>query len=1010
MGVYAQQTGASGSADKIKGKVTDKEGEELIGVNIRIKNTMIGTVSQLDGSFELMKPIEVIDPILLFTYVGMMPLEVKYLGQPLNVVMQESIELEEVVVTGIFNKAKESYTGAVTFLSAKQLKESGTRSLVTTISNLDPSFNIAENISLGSDPNSLPSITMRGSSSMTNDVRGVQSDNSSIREANQPLFIMDGFEIGLERLNDLDENQIESITLLKDASATAMYGTRGANGVVVITTKAPIPGKLKITYKGGLNFEVPDLSSYNLLNASEKLEYEKAAGIYSATSLVVEDELLQLYNQRKTDIARGIDTYWLKYPVRAGVGSKHSLRFEGGDDVLRYALGVSYNDIQGIMKGSGRQTLNGNVFLSYTTGKFRFQNNLQIASNTSQNSPYGDFEQYGKVNSYWKPYDDNGNLVKLLESRTYGSLNVNPTSRVYNPLYDASLPIKNEGSYKEIKNDFALEYHLIPQELILRAKASIGYTTRRSDIYYPAQHTMFDTYLEEDYKRKGTYTYIPEESTQFDGDVTAVYTKTYNEKHQITSGVSFNLQETSGERFSITGEGITSSNFDFLGMATQYKDEPPQGSESIARNIGGLFNANYIYDRRYFVDVTGKLEGSSRFGANNKTAPFWSVGAGWNIYNEAFFQENEIVDIARLRVSYGTSGSQKFNPYQAMTTYRTVLNSNYNTWYGVYLLGLGNPNLGWQETRQVNIGTEIEMFKNKLRLMVDVYDKLTNDLLADISIPSSAGFTTYKDNVGKISNKGIETSAVAHLLRKKQVHWSVGFSLVHNKNEIKEISDGLEALNDEINAEKSSNPSFLYKEGQSMSTIFAVKSNGIDPSNGKEIFVKKDGSLTYEWDASDKVACGDSEAKFKGNINTNLRYKDFTLNIIFAYRWGGQTYNYTLINKVENIMPYNNADKRVLYDRWKQPGDLALFKSVDDFSPTYASSRFVMDDNILDCRNISLTYDVPMAWVNRYVKGIQYLSVTANTEDVFHFSTVKQERGLLYPYAKKYSLSLTARF
>ena len=275
--------------------------------------------------------------------------------------------MDEVVVTGIFTKAKESYTGAVTTITAKDLQRVGNRNLVSSIRNIDPSFNIADNIDIGSDPNKLPDITVRGSSSLDVGVRDLQEDSRSTQSTNQPLFIMDGFEITLERMMDLDENQVESITLLKDASATAMYGTRGANGVVVIVTKKPEAGRIRVTYKGSLNIEAPDLTSYDLLNAREKLQYEWAAGLYENTNANQTQELWDLYNQRKMDAERGVNTYWLKYPVRTGVGHKHSLRFEGGDEVYRYSVGLSYNDIAGAMKGTGE----------HLTGMFFFHTNIK---------------------------------------------------------------------------------------------------------------------------------------------------------------------------------------------------------------------------------------------------------------------------------------------------------------------------------------------------------------------------------------------------------------------------------------------------------------------------------------------------------------------------------------------------------------------------------------------------------------------------------------------------------
>lgn len=993
---------------RITGIVKDKKGEALPGVAVMIKGTNIGITTDIDGKYTLTLP-ELKDMTLSFTYVGMKPQEVHYKGQQeINVVLEPSVtEMEEVVVTGMFNKAKESYTGAVTTITAKDLQKVGNRNILTSIRNIDPSFNIAEDITIGSDPNKLPDITVRGSSSLDVGVKDLQTDTRS--NPNLPLFIMDGFEISLERMMDLDENQVESITLLKDASATAMYGTRGSNGVVVITTKKPEAGRIRVTYKGSLNIEAPDLTSYELLDSREKLQFEWAADLYKNINANQSQEMNDLYNKRKIDAERGVNTYWLKYPVRTGVGSRHSLRLEGGDEVFRYAASIGYNNIKGAMKDSDRNTFNGGLFLSYKYNNLTFQNDLQISSNKSKNSPYGTFGEYAKINSYWTPYDADGNLIKILENYYY--LSILKTSFVYNPLYNAYLPSKDETKYTQVQNNFAIEWQVLP-ELSIRGRFGVTSQNNRSDVYKSAKHTDFEEYSEEDYDRKGTYSYGTGEFFNYEADFTANYSKVFADKHQVYVGLGYNFAQEKSESFRIKAEGISNINMDFLGMASKYeKDGRPYGTEALSRRMGGIVNANYTYDRRYFVDVSGKIEGSSKFGSDKRYAPFWSAGVGWNLHNEKFMTDNKFVNIARLRVSYGTSGSQAFNPYQALTTFKDYGGASYKGWYGVYLLGMGNNELGWQKTKQLNVGAEVELFSGRIRLNADVYNKVTDDLLSDITLPSASGFESYKANVGKVVNNGVEIGVNAYILRntKKDLMWSVGGTLAHNKNRIKAISNSLKFLNDKMSQEDGGNPSFMYKEGQSMNTIFAVKSKGIDPSNGKEIYVKLDGTETYTWDPKDKVACGINEPKIWGNLNTMFRYKGATLNVIFSYRYGGQMYNYTLVSKVENIYPFDNADKRVLYDRWKNPGDKAMFKSVKDFTATNATSRFIMDENTLDCRSISLGYDFTSDWLQRNL-AISYLNLTGYMEDVFHISSIKQERGTSYPFARKFSFSLTARF
>lgn len=1004
----------------LKGVVRDKQGESLPGVAVLIKGTNVGVATDISGKYEMNVP-EMKDMVLLFTFVGMKPLEVRYTGQPeINVVMeQQATEIDEVVVTGIFAKAKESYTGAATTITAADLKRVGNRNILTSIRNIDPSFNILDNPAMGSDPNSLPDITVRGNSSMTSNMKDLQSDSRTTQSANMPLFIMDGFEISLERMMDLDDNQVESITLLKDASATAMYGTRGANGVVVITTKQPEAGRLRLTYKGGMDIEAPDLTTYDLMNAREKLAYEKAANLYvmigsegNINGGIEAQKFQDLYNSRLTAAERGVNTYWLKYPVRTGVGHNHSLRLEGGREEIRYAVGLSYKNIAGAMKGSDRNTFNGNIFLSYRLKNITFQNDLQISHNKSVNSPYGNFSDYTKLNAYWKPYDDDGNLQKILDDTRYSTLSSGKEDFLaYNPLWNAYLPSKDESKYTQIQNNFGMEWYILP-ELFVRGRFGLTSRNNRSDLYKAASHTDFADYVDSDYVRRGTYTMGYGESFKYEADITMNYNKTLNEVHQLYVGLGYNFAEEKTENYKITGEGIPDDNSDFLGLAALYeKGGKPYGSEGISRRMGGIVNLNYTYDRRYFVDVSGKMEGSSKFGNDNRFAPFWSVGAGWNIHQEKFMNDSPVLNVARLRVSYGTSGAQNFDPYQAMRTFKYFGVENYNGLSGAYLLGMGNSDLGWQTTKQLNVGMELELFRSRIKLNVDFYNKLTDDMLADITLPTASGFNSYKANVGKVLNRGVEVGLNAYLIRNTEsnIFWSVGGTLAYNKNTIKEISNSLEFLNEQLIENDGINPSFLFKEGQSMNTIFAVRSLGIDPANGKEIFIKADGTHTNEWDAKDKVACGVDEPKLWGNLNTMFRYKGLTVNAIFGYRWGGQMYNATLAGKVENIRPIDNADRRAYYDRWRNPGDHAKYKSVKDLTTTNATTRFVADENTLECRSVSVGYDWESQWLQKNL-SISYLTLTAYGEDLFRISTIKQERGINYPYARKFSLALTVRF
>mgnify|MGYP001141346761 CR=1 FL=1 len=1003
------------SKKTVRGQVVDAAGNPLPGVSILVKGTKTGTATDLDGNYSLDMPAE--GHTLLFSMIGMKNVEERVGKRTnVNVTMEENAEMmDEVVVTGYQQLKKNAFTGNATVVTKDQLLKTNNKNAIAALQAFEPSFRLKEANLWGSDPNNLPEFTIRGESSIgMNRGLDVESARRSQRtnladNPNLPIFILDGFEISLTRFMDLDESQVESITLLKDANATALYGSKGSNGVVVITSKPIEPGKLRFSYKGTLQIEAPDLTSYNLMNAREKLEYERLAGLYEDDNMQTYNDLQALYNQRRMDVERGVDTYWMKYPIRTGIGSRHNISIEGGDEHLRYGANLTYNNVAGAMKGSDRNTLSGNMFLQYRYKNFSFQNNLQITNTTSKNSPYGSFSEYCALNSYYTPYDEEGNLKKELEDFFYPMTGDRNT--VYNPLYNAYLPRKDSSEYTDITNNFSVEWYILP-ELFLRGQFSYTKETSRSDVYYPASDTMFDNYTGDDYKRKGQYIYGTGDSQSYEGRFTLNYSKTFKDLHQLFAGLGITVSESKAENYTVVGEGISVDNMDFLGMANQYEESGrPSGTESISRGFGALFNLNYTYDRRYFIDLNGKYDGSSQFGSNKHFAPFWSTGVGWNIQNEKFMENVKWINIARLRLSYGITGSQNFASYLSIRSYQDFGGLSTQNWYGVYLMAYGNPDLQWQKTSQWNVGLDMELLNRRLTFSIDVYNKLTNDLLADVNMPISSGFESYKANVGKVENRGYELSASAQIIRnvEQDLRWTVGVKMAHNENKVKEISNSLENLNEDLLNQDTYNPSFIYREGQSMNTIYAVPSKGIDPSTGREIFVKRDGTETFEWEAEDQVPCGVAEPKIQGTLNSNLRWKGITLNMVFGYRWGGKAYNSTLASKVENIAPYDNADRRVLYDRWSEPGDIALYKGVQDMTETRPTSRFVFKDNTFYCSSLNLGYEVPTEWTQKHFR-ISYLAINGYLEDLFYKSTIKRERGTDYPFSRKFSLSLTVRF
>ena len=989
---------------KITGKVIDEDGNPLPGVAVLIEGTTIGVATDMDGKYDLTCP-EMKDIVLKFSYIGMKPKSVVVGNKTVVDVTLESDsqEMDEVVVTGLLNRRKSGFAGTTTVISKQELAKVSTGNIFTTISTLDAGFKIEENNLDGSNPNKLPDFTIRGKGSFQNG-------------STAPIFILDGFEVTSQKVFDMDINRIESITLLKDASATILYGSRASNGVIVIETTAPKAGKLRVTYDFKPTIAIVDLTDYDLMNAREKLQYEKEAGLYTQEITPgYEDndrreqvELDKAYYNRYKNIVEGVNTYWLSQPVKNAFSHAHSLFVEGGADNVRYGIDASYNQNKGVMKESGRDRFGLGFSLIYRIkDKITIKNYISYAHTHAYNSPYGSFSQYAKLNPYERIYNDNGELIpKLSDGDT-------------NPLYDALLPNRNFTKDQEFREQLSVDW-FICDGLRLKGQMAIVKGETSGEIYKSPFSAEFlkTTYNSE--SRVQEYLPIAERgylsmtdgaSFSYDGNVTLNYNTLVNEKHIIYAGAGLEVTQNDNNSHGFIMTGFPDDRYSDPAFAIQYKKETkPSSSESKSRAIGFFDNGNYSYDDRYFADVSVRIDGSSKFGADKKYAPFWSAGAGWNVHNEKFFKHTKI-SMLKLRYSYGVTGNQEFSAYQAKTMFQFNTDRLYNSGISAALMGYGNPDLEWQNQYQSNYGFDFGYAKDRIRLQFNYYQKKTEGMLTSVSVAPSLGLpsNTFTSNLGKIQNKGVEVNLNAVLIRDqgKDFEWSVMLQAAHNKNKIMEISTALKNINEKNNQDKTT-PAAVYEEGESMSAIKAVPSLGIDPTTGQELFMKKDGTITYTWDATDKVICGDSEPKVFGNVGTNLYWKGWNLNMVFKYDLGADYYNSTLAERVEGANPRYNADRRVLNNRWKEPGQHALYKNIKEYTTTYISSRFVQKENTLQLTSLSLSYDLNREWIRKF--GLNTMRLSFYMNDVFRASTVKNERGLDYPFQRSFVFGLNIGF
>ncbi len=1004
---------------KIEGKVTDKDKLPLPGVTVLIKGTTGGVVTDTDGKFQLTLPGNK-EITLQFSFVGMKTKEVKVTDdKPLQIVLEEDVtEVEEVVVNGIFQRKAGSFTGSALTMKGEDLKKVSNSNVFASLKNLDPSLMIFDNLEYGSDPNKMPTMALRGKTAFDISSDDIDLKGSYANDPNAPLFILDGFEASIQKIADLDMNRVESLTILKDASAKAIYGSKAANGVIVIETIKNTDASLRISYNGSLEIQAPDLSSYNLTNAAQKLELEKDAGMFYDKNPDTYYNLQREYNQKLAAVVSGIDTDWLSKPLRNGVGTKHGLSFEMGNERLNLIVGFNYNNVQGTMKGSDRTNYEGSVSISYRYKGLNFRDNLTITSNVANDSPYGAFSEYAAINPYLSPYDDKGLLVQ--------NANIIPGADnfVANPLYNASLNTKLQSKYIDVTNNLSVEWMIV---MGWKVTGRFGITEKRvrADEFYPANHLKFRSYKDDEFFRKGSYQINEGEEKRLSGDVNMQYSKQFGEKHYVFANVGYTLSEAFFEEIIYKAEGFPHDRMNDIIFARQYaKDAIPTGRESTIRDMGILFAANYAFDDRFLVDGSYRTSASSQYGKNNRWGSFWSVGLGWNIHNEAWLKDSKIQQL-KLRGSLGYTGSQSADAYESLATYEYDLQRVYGGFLGAMLKGMRNDDLKWQEKFDYNIGVDFNLGR-VLGLKFDYYIGKTKNNLLDFDIPTYTGFETVKENIGDVENKGfdIRLSVTPWNMPKERGYFTITTAISRNKNKVTGVSSAMKNFNtkqDELVSDVLNNnkPVQKYYDGVSLDAIWAVRSLGIDPSNGQEIYLDKNGNRTYTYRVADQVVCGDEMPDFQGTAGFMFSYKGIELNATFRFQYGAQMYNQTLVDKVENALLTGNVDKRLYSGRWRNPGDIKPYKTLPNRwveeereykdEKTQPTSRFVQDRNEFSLSSLRIGYDF---WKYDFIKklSMERLRVEFYMNDVFMLSSIKTERGTSYPFARSFNFAIQATF
>ena len=690
----------------------------------------------------------------------------------------------------------------------------------------------------------------------------------------------------------------------------------------------------------------------------------------------------------------GQNSDWLSQPARTAFSHDHSLRVYGGANNMRYELTGRIGDTKGVMKGDYRKRYSIGFKLDY------FINNAVTISNRTtyqeidvKNTPYGSFSQYVKMNPYDKMYNDDG------------SVNTNLSWDINNPLYEASLGSFSKSGSRSFSNTTDFRWD-ISKMFLLTGHFNISTDSEFGDIFTSPKSLVYKNVT--DLSKKGQYTKSTSDGASYNGNVVATFNKFFDDESlvSLSAGWEINHAESTSETTQVIG--FYNDNLSFIGSAAGYPtDITPYGSLSETADVGVFTTGNFSYRNRYFVDATWRMTGSSQFGENNRFGHFWSGGLGWNVLNESFMKNvKKHFDLFKLRGSLGYTGKVSFSPFQAMTMYSYLNTYEYKNGIGAVPLTIGNVDLAWERTMNYNIGLDFSMFDRRLNLVVDAYIRNTTDLLLDKAKAPSTGVTTAKGNLGEMQNRGVEFQLDGYIFRTNDFYWRLGTTGYMNRNKITQINKALEEINkdNQENAGLYDYPLPQYAEGESVTALKLVRSAGIDPATGKEVYIKRNGERTFVYDPADKVLIGDTEPKYTGTFSTNIYWKGFSLYALFNFRLGAWVYNTTRSTKVEGADPRYNADQRVFDDRWKKPGDIATYKDIANTSTPKQTDRFAEEENTLTLGSLNLSYEFSDKVCRKL--HLRNLRTGINFTDILRLSSVKIERGTDYLYSQGFEFYL----
>lgn len=945
--------------------ISVEDNQPMIGVSVLEKGTTNGVITNIDGDYSI--TVTKSPAILQFTYIGMKTVEKQVTASiRLNLKMESNTQqVDEVVVVAYGVRKKGTIAGSVSTVKAEKMENVPAAGFDQALQGQTPGLMVMSN---SGEPSKAATFQIRGT--------------NSINSGTSPLFILDGVAISSSDFNTLSPSDIESISVLKDASSTSIYGARAANGVVVITTKrGRTLDAAKVTFRSQLGFSRLVQNDWTLMNTAERIQYEKELGLDK--------------NQNYDKLSK-VDINWLDmvYNDKAPL-QNYELAINGATDKVNYFVSGGFYDQEGIASGSTFQRYNFRANVEVKAKSWlKIGTNSMLAYEEVEQADDGQYALYAPISAtrfmlpYWNPYKEDGSLASVNDGSWKGT-GQNPLEWMENN------PLKYK-KYKALSTFFA---EVTPIEnLIIRSQVGIDYS----------HNTAFMQSLP---------SYLPNNNS---GTAGRTSSDALNLTITNTANYRFNLNDDHSFNFMLGQEGVdyryegfkvitAGQNNDFLTNITSGTRAVSWGDEMSSYSFVSFFGrGEYNYQDRYYADFSVRTDASSRFGKQGRWATFWSVGLMWNLRKENFMKKYDWLTNAQVSFSAGTSGNSSIPDYDHLALVAGGL--NYGGDAGIAPVSRGNEVLGWEKLMTTNIGLHLG-FVNRFNLDVEFYNKLTTNMLMSVPVSyADGGFGSRWDNVGAMINRGVELSLNADVIRTKDFVWNVNTNVSYNKNEITELYNGLDEY--EIS---SSNVKMVV--GHSASEFYINRYAGVNPANGDALWYTKEGEVTTEFKESDKVMVGKNfTAPWQGGFGTSLTWKGVSLSAQFSWvgdRWMFNNDRY--FEESNGLYTAYNQSRRLLYDRWKKPGDLT---DIPRHGVTpQMDSRFLEDASFLRLKNLMIGYVFPKKWMKEthflenariYLQGQNLFTFTKFTgTDPESSSNMYRAQ---YPMSRQFTFGLEVSF